>query len=63
MFTLAYPLFRIEIQALDVAMLEEGRQPDTVIRNVRLLSDYNDIVFAPPSIKLQSFLSATPVNK
>lgn len=38
-------------------MLEEGAQPDAVIRNVRLLSNNDNIILPPRSIELGEFLT------
>ena len=51
------PSFRVEIQRLDLSVLEEARQADSVICQMRFFADDDNVVFSPLSIKLQKLLS------
>lgn len=42
----AYPLSRIQVQVLDLAVLEEAGQADAVVREVRLVAYDHDVVLA-----------------
>lgn len=42
-----YPIFWVQIQVLDLAMLEEAGQAHAVICEMRFLADDYDIVLSP----------------
>ena len=46
----AYPFGGVEIEVLDFAMVEVGRQANAVVRQVRLFSQDCDVVYSRPSI-------------
>jgi hypothetical protein len=46
----AYPFRGVEVEVLDFAMVEVGRQANAVVRQVRLFSQYYDVVSSRPSI-------------
>jgi hypothetical protein len=52
-----YPLLGIEVQILDLAMFKKGGKSDTIIGNVRLLSNHNNIVLASLCILFDNFLT------
>jgi hypothetical protein len=52
-----HPFFWVQIQLLHLPMLEEGAQPHAVVRDVRLLSNNDNVILPPRGIELGEFLT------
>lgn len=46
-----YPFCRIEIQILNLAVIKKAGEADSVVCQVRLLANDDNVVFPRPSIK------------
>jgi hypothetical protein len=53
-----YPFQRVEIEILDLAVVEEARQPDAIVRHVWLLADDDNVVLSRPRVQLEEFLTS-----
>lgn len=50
---MTYPILRVQVQVLDLAVVEEAREADAVVREVRLLADDDNVPLAAPGVQLE----------
>ena len=54
-----YPVSRIQVEIFHLAVLEEARQSNTIISQMRFLSDDHNVVFSSFGIHFQELFSAS----
>ena len=52
-----HPVLRIEVQVLHFPVLKEACQSNSIVSQMRLFTNDNDIVFSALCVKLQDFLA------
>ena len=60
--SMSYPFFRVHVQLLDFAVVEECGEADSVVSEVRLFTENGDVVLAIPGIVLEDLLTVSAVN-
>ena len=51
------PFLRVEVKVLNLSVLEEAGQSNSVVGEMLLFSDYNHIVLSPLHIELHNLLT------